>query len=188
MRGLRRGWGTALTACVVLSHAAASAPARAQTAEETAAMLWLAIEDGADVNGTEVSGDKARRVSRSPAVYDTFNVPRKVVSGRITVTRRSDCKYHFVNAPEKWVRDRFGDDAGSRSEWVVDFSRVTGIQTYTSEPDLYLFTVEGPPMCEDIGNGRFCASSYPRPLANLPIDRARRVLAQFQKNICKPSK
>ncbi|KPH81735.1 hypothetical protein AE618_08460 [Bosea vaviloviae] len=173
---------------MVLGHATAGAPARAQTAEETAALLWLAIEDGADVNGTEVSGDRARRVSRSPAIYDTFNVPRKVISGRITVTRRSACQYHFLHAPAKWVGDRFGDDAGRRSEWVVDFGRVTGIQAYTSEPDLFFFTVDGPPMCEDLGGGRICASSYPRPLSGPPIARAQEILAQFQKDICKPAK
>gem|GEM_PF-5849116 len=151
-------------------------------------MLWLAIEDGADVNGTEVSGDKARRVSRSPAIYDTFNVPRKMMSGRITVTRRSGCQYHFVHAPAEWVGNRFGEDAGRRSEWVVDFSRVTGIQAYTSEPDLFFFEVDGPPMCEDLGGGRICASSYPRPLSGPPVERARKILAQFQKDICKPAK
>lgn len=177
----------AASAIAVVGSLMPSSPARAQTAEETVAMLWLAIEDGADVNGTEVSGDKARRVSRSPAVYDTFNGPRKMVSGRITVTRRSACQYHFVNAPAKWVGDRFGDDAGRRSEWLVDFSRVTGIQAYTSEPDLFFFEVNGPPMCEDLGGGRMCASSYPRPLSGPPIERARKILAQFQKDICKPA-
>jgi len=177
-----------LAASAIAVVGSLSSPARAQTAEETVAMLWLAIEDGADVNGTEVSGDKARRVSRSPAIYDTFNVPRKMMSGRITVTRRSGCQYHFVHAPAEWVGNRFGEDAGRRSEWVVDFSRVTGIQAYTSEPDLFFFEVDGPPMCEDLGGGRICASSYPRPLSGPPVERARKILAQFQKDICKPAK
>jgi hypothetical protein len=62
-----------------------------ETPEETAAILWFALEEGSVIDGA----DKATQVSETPAVFAVSNVESGKETARITVTRRQNCTFSY---------------------------------------------------------------------------------------------
>jgi hypothetical protein len=159
-------------------------PVAGETAEETAAILWFALEDGSVIDGA----DKAKQVSESPAVFTVSNVESGKETARITVTRRQNCTFSYEIAYSAPVVDPFGNEVKAMT-FDVDFAAATGRLTrYSNDPNGFMF-VTNEPMCKPTGSTQDC---YNGRIPDAPIfspgpDRAEKLLSMMHANYCKPN-
>ncbi|MFN8829294.1 MAG: hypothetical protein ACK50Q_13080 [Labrys sp. (in: a-proteobacteria)] len=160
------------------------APIAGETPEETAAILWFALEDGSVIDGA----DKAKQVSESPAVFTVTNVESGKETARITVTRRQNCAFSYEIAYSVPVVDPFGNEVKAMT-FDVDFAAATGeLRRYSNEPGNFSF-VTTTPMCTPTGATQDC---YNGRISDAPIfspgpDRAEKLLAIMHAAHCKPN-
>jgi hypothetical protein len=160
------------------------APVAGETPEETAAILWFALEEGSVIDGV----DKATQVSETPAVFAVSNVESGKETARITVTRRQNCTFSYEIAYSVPVVDPFGNEVKAMT-FDVNFAAATGSLTrYSNDPNGFMF-VTSEPMCKPTGTTQDC---YNGRIPDAPIfspgpDRAEKLLAMMHTNYCKPN-
>lgn len=158
-------------------------PVAGETPEETAALLWLALEDGAVIDGS----DTAKELSESPAVFTVSNGSNGKETARISVTRRKDCVFSYEVALADPVLNPLGREAKAIS-FDIDFAAATGeLRRYSNEPGNFSF-VTTKPMCTPTGADPECPNGgdVDAPVFSPGADRAEKLLAIMHAAYCKP--
>lgn len=156
-------------------------PQAGVTPEETAALLWLALEDGATLGPETI-----RQESESPAVFVSRMTESGADAARISVTRQGEsCRFAYRIDYVQEVFDAFGEPL-KEVAFEIDFSKATGIMRFSNESNDFQFRADEE-MCTPVAPTTDC---YQGRLSNSPLlplnaDRGEEALMVMIYNYCK---